>query len=117
MQDSQMKTLNVPTLSATDSGTTPAANPALVYQATKIPLRVVVRNISSLGRNVLLSYAKNAISNGELNPQASFTLPPGASETFALLPGETLYAATVGLDPALISIAVSVAFPFEVHPA
>jgi hypothetical protein len=111
-----MNTLFVPNIGVDDSLNETGRNPALVWKAGKQPLRVLVRNISPMGRNVFLTYAITTLAPGQTSPANSFTLPPGVSEVFTLLPDESLYASTTGMDPGQISIAVSVAFPFEIKP-
>ena len=88
-------------------------NPGLIAKAADQPLRVVVRNISDDGMNVLISYDNPTLQTGEVTPQRSFTLPPGTSEVFPLMPGETLVGSSPNGSGAPVSIIVTVAFPFE----
>lgn len=81
--------------------------PAVLYRATQKPLRVVVRN--SGGTLLLIAYEATALTVN--NPMAdTFRLPVGASETFVLMPQQSLLAAAVGAG-GVASIAASEALP------
>ncbi len=118
MQQSKCNTLallSVPVGGRASANQAQGATP--IYKAGDVPLRVVIRNISSNGLNVLISYDNQSLQQNPLPvmPAGTFTLPPGVSEIFPLMPGESLYGASPNLaQDGLISYIVSVAFPFEV---
>lgn len=83
-------------------------NPATLYQAAELPLRVLVRNIG--GTNVLLAHDAPSLQQTPPGQAGTFLLPPGASEVFVLQPREAILAAAVGAGGS-VSIAVSEALP------
>lgn len=82
-------------------------SPATLYRANDRPLRVVVRN--SGGALLLVSYDATALQ--ALGSFAgTFRLGIGQSETFVLMPKQSLLAAATGAG-GIASIAVSEALP------
>lgn len=100
MEDSSFGTVSVPIIG--DS------NPAVLYRAAVRPLRVVVRNTG--GTAVLLAYESAALSN--LGTAGTYLLPAGKSDTFVIMPKQSMLAASVGAA-GQVSIAVSTAIPFS----
>ena len=101
--------MNPPADSSVNSVTVPiqGGDPATLYRAVNRPLRVVVRN--SGGALILISYDASALQNiGSF--AGTFRLPQGASETFVLMPKQSLLAAATGAG-GIASIAVSEALP------
>lgn len=109
---SGMNTLTVRAVT-TDTGAT-NRNPTLLYKATNVPMRIVVRNMSPMGLVANLAYDNTTLQPGDFNAQNAYQLPSGASDVFVLLPGEQLYAASPNTFDCILSIAWSVAFPFDV---
>ena len=110
-KQSWVNTVNVP-------GVTPEgiATPALLVQAGETPLRVIVRNVSTLGATISLSYEASSVTVIPLSA-GTFTLPPDASEVFVLMPGQKLYAATNSIGgQGRASVGVSPAIPLELKP-
>lgn len=108
-------TANIPK----DGGGTIAqtVKPVTIAHATKYPMRVLVRNISALGVNVMISYDQASLqTGGEISSAQTYILPPGQSDVFPLLPNETLYGVSPNTLAGQISYAITVAFPFEVKP-
>lgn len=92
--NSVVNTVIVPTI---------GTNPATLYSAAKVPLRVVVRNVG--GAVLFIAHDSSTLAQ----PPAlagTFQLPPGVSEVFVLIPRQGIYAASAGAG-GLASIAVS----------
>ena len=83
-------------------------NPATLYQAADVPLRILVRNVG--GTNLLLAHEAPTLQTTPPQQAGTFLLPPGTSEVFVLQPREGLLAAAVG-GGGMASIAVSEALP------
>jgi hypothetical protein len=112
MTDSKLYTLGVPTITGTGTdASNPNLQPALMANANKTPLRVLVRNISFGGVDVQIAFEAQVL-NMEGGAQ-SFTLPAGTSESFVLAPGQKLFAATRGVN-AKVCCAVSDALPLDI---
>lgn len=99
---------------AGDGGIVRTPAPITLHTASDTPLRVVVRNISALGQQVIISYDNTGLQEDQAFPQNAYVLPAGTSDTFVLLPGESLYCITPGAVGGQISYIVNVAFPFEI---
>ena len=86
MQESVMRTVRVPSVIA--------RNPAAVYIAAAVPLRVVIRNIGAA--NVFLAFTfAGALASTGLPGTDSMILPPTAERVLILAPNQTLYATSV----------------------
>jgi len=112
MNDSKLYTLGVPTITGggPDAGNT-NLQPVILGQASKVPLRILVRNISFGGVDVQIAFEAQVL-NMEGGAQ-SFTLPAGTSESFVLAPGQKLFAATRGVN-GKVCCAVSDALPIDI---
>jgi hypothetical protein len=106
MKESRLDSFAVPSVTTTDD----VGKPALVVQATKTPLRVVVRNIS-LGSTVLLAHDGSALQSAPAFAGV-YNLPAGQSDIFVVMPGQKLFAATPGAN-GQISVAISEAIPVD----
>jgi len=96
---SQLNTVFVPSV---------GTNPALLYIAADLPLRIVVRNVG--GQIIFLSH--DATTLGQTPVLAgTFQLPAGHETVIVLQPRQSLSAAAAGAG-GLASIAVSEAIPF-----
>jgi hypothetical protein len=102
--------MRTPLASKVNTILVPAAgqDPALLYQAADIPLRILVRNIG--GNAVSLAHDVSSLQQQPPSQSGTFQLPPGASEVFVLQARESLVAAAAGAGGA-VSIAVSEAIP------
>jgi hypothetical protein len=100
--DSLVNTVSVP---AQGAGTN--NNPATLYRAADRPLRVVVRNTGAA--TLLIAHDTTALQV-EAPLAGTFRLPVGASETYVLMPRQSLVAASIGAG-GVASIAVSEALP------
>lgn len=99
MRESKVNTLNVPQVGST--------NPATLFYADKVPMRVVVRNVG--GALLLIAHDSNTLQQGAIVANA-FRLPSGDSEVFVLAPKQGIFAASAGAG-GQASIAVSEAIP------
>jgi hypothetical protein len=103
VRNSKVSTVQVPA-----SG---SENPAQIYVADKIPMRVVVRNTG--GVPVYIAHEPDALTNtGTGGVQATFQLPADRSEVFVLAPKQGIYAAAFGAG-GQVSYAVSEAIPTQ----
>lgn len=100
-----------------DAGAVVTPKPRQIWTASDTPLRVVVRNISPNGIGMLISYDSAGLMQDQTAPQNAYVLPAGTSDTFVLLPGESLYAMTPGPVSGMICAIINVAFPFEIKGA
>jgi hypothetical protein len=99
MQPSQLNSLDVPS--------TGSQNPATLFKAAGIPIRISVTN---LGPNlVLLSHDPGTLSNAPVYAN-TFRLPINQEVVIVLAPHQGLYAAAIGIGGA-VSVAVSEALP------
>ena len=100
MRDSLMNTLAVPIAGS--------KNPATLYVAAMVPLRIVVRNAGPA--LLFLAYNSSDLSNATPGLAATFQLPPDRADVFILAPKQGLYATSLGGN-GIASISVSEAFP------
>jgi hypothetical protein len=86
-------------------------NPATLYVATTMPLRLLVRNC---GANLvfLAHNASDLTANGGSGIIAAYQLPAGYADVFVLAPKQGMYAVGFG-GGSQISIAVSEALPID----
>ncbi len=111
MQDAKLNTINVPFASAGEGA--PTYTPSLIVQAGKVPLRVMLRNISEA---VDFRLAFDAATLQDLPGSAgTYVLPAGFSDVFVLAPRQSMYAIGNGTGGQL-SIAYSEALPFDLKP-
>lgn len=101
MNQTLFKTINLP-------NAVPGANPTAIAQGTRVPVRVLVRNIS--GTMVFLAAASQDIVGSGGAGSSAFRLPPGTSEVFVLAPDQQLFGAANGVN-ATVSVTVSEALP------
>jgi hypothetical protein len=103
VRNSKISTVQVPA-----SG---SENPAQIYVADKIPMRVVIRNTG--GTPVYIAHEPEALTAaGTGGVQATFQLPVDKSETFVLAPKQGIYVAAFG-GGGQVSYAVSEAIPTQ----
>lgn len=100
MNKSTLNTFVVPAIGAGD--------PAMITQASKVPLRVVVRNIGPVA--LLIAHTDNELSK-IASVTGVFLIPPGLEDTFVLAPDQGLYAAATGVGGRMC-VAISEAWPF-----
>jgi hypothetical protein len=79
-----------------------------IAQAMKVPLRVLVRNIS-FAADALLTFEPGALQQLPTRSQ-TYRLPAGAADTFMIAPGQKI-TATSPSDECELSISVSEALP------
>jgi hypothetical protein len=106
-------TINVPSITATASETSPEPRP-VIYSAGHDQV-VRIRN-NTFGSYVLISYDAAALMSFP-NLSDVYKLPAGLSETFVMAKGQQLYCATPGGAGGEISIAVSEALPVDASMA
>jgi len=99
MQPSTVKTMTVPNLGV--------GAPAVITYASKVPIRVVVRNVGPV--NIFFAHTAQDV-NIASNTQATFLIPPNSEATFVLAPEQGCHAAGSGAI-GLISVAISEAWP------
>ena len=103
MQPSKVETVAVPQIGS--------KNPARLFQAAKIPMRVLIRNTGG----VLIFIAHDVGDVGNINSiGATYALPGGASDVFVLAPGQSIFAAANGGN-GQAAIAASEAVPVDKH--
>lgn len=83
-------------------------NPATLYQAADLPLRILVRNVG--GTAVLIAHDAPSLQQVPPGTAGTYQLPVGAADVFVLQPREAILAAAVG-GGGQVSIAVSEALP------
>lgn len=113
MGDTLLKTVTVPTM-AGDMVNNNDPGPAGIAYDPKRWLRVLVRNLSADGIDVVLATDSSDLRQIPLGGN-TFTLPSGTSEVIPLAPGQKLYAASA-TSGALISVAISDALPADIGP-
>lgn len=110
MKASRFKTYDVPQV----SGSVATPTPATIAVAGRVPLRVVVRNVSAVGSPVFLSAEQGSVS--DFPPSSdSYELPPGMVDTFVLAPEMRIYASAGGAN-CRVSVATSDALPVDLCP-
>lgn len=103
MRNSKVSTVDVPAAGS--------QNPAQIYVADKIPMRVVIRNTG--GVPIYIAHEPEALTAaGTSGVQATFQLPVDRSEVFVLAPKQGIYAAGFG-GGGQASYAVSEAIPTQ----
>jgi hypothetical protein len=109
MKDSKVNTIAIPRLTFVDNELGQGL-PATLWHASKVPERVLVRNISN-GLDVIIAYDAATL---QTLPAASntYTLPAGSSDVFVLAPKQALYAISLG-DGARLCLAISDALPID----
>jgi hypothetical protein len=100
MQESTVTTYTVPAIA-------PNVNPATLARASKVPLRVVIRNIG--GSSLILAHSVNDIASGTISA-ATFLVAIAFEETFVLAPQQGLFAVSSGIG-GRVSVMVSDALP------
>jgi hypothetical protein len=104
MVQASTSTYSIPALSL---ATEDQDQPAPLNQASRIPLRALVRNLGL--QTVLLAYVQSALYP-EMTSEV-YELPPGASDVLVIPEGQVLYAMKLTLPKGKISIALSPAWP------
>jgi hypothetical protein len=114
-----MNTNNVPVYGS--DGSTNPSRPVQMAQGSKVPLRVLVRNLGDPEEFIVLSYDAAVLTNpgnpGQPPSGNTYELPGGQSDAFIVMPGEILYGIAVsGRDTVRASWAVSEALPHDFPP-
>lgn len=115
MMNSKFATITAPlvTTANMNNAATNSSGPNAIAQAMKVPLRVVVRNLSN-GASVFLSEDGSSLMQ-TVPASMSYELPAGAADVFLLAPLQKLYlvSATAGVK---VSIHISEALPIDKQP-
>lgn len=99
MRQSKVNTVTVPGIGQ--------KNPATLYIADHVPMRVVVRNVG--GSTIVLAHESPVLTMAQVIAGA-YRLPPGQEDVFVLAPKQGLYAASAG-NNGQVSYAASEAVP------
>lgn len=86
--------------------------PTGIAYATKVPVRVLVRNVGGVAAIIGPTSGDVAGSQGP-SRQSTVLLPPGASDVYVLAPQQKLYAVGAGAG-GLLCISVAEAVPIDI---
>jgi hypothetical protein len=100
MQNSQLNSLTVPTVGS--------MNPATLFKAGDIPMRVVITNIG--GNVILLAHDTSTLSTKPPVFANTYGLAVGAQVVIVLAPEQGVFAVAIGIN-GQASVAVSEALP------
>jgi hypothetical protein len=116
MMDTRLNTLDIiqlqllATFGDTPSAETKRTKPTFISEASKLPLRIVVQNVS-FAAEVYLSLDASTLQTNEPGGN-TFLLQAGVSLTLMLAPQQKIYGISLSTG-AKVSIAVSEALPLD----